>query len=80
MSWQRTSFKRRDGTVGVAPDDWTLHDDAGRPLRATGGRERRTLGRGGELLTASSIAVANSPAASLHKQILALGRARRQSA
>jgi hypothetical protein len=30
--WRRTSFRRLDGTVDIAPDDWTLEDDAGQPL------------------------------------------------
>ncbi len=30
--WGPTSFKRPDGTADVASDDWTLSDDAGRPL------------------------------------------------
>jgi hypothetical protein len=31
-NWRRTSFKRLDGSIDVAPDDWTLFDDNGRPL------------------------------------------------
>ncbi len=31
-NWRRTSFKRPDGRADVATDDWTLSDDAGRPL------------------------------------------------
>ncbi|WP_036282852.1 hypothetical protein [Methylocystis sp. ATCC 49242] len=31
-NWRRTSFRRLDGTVDVATDDWSLLDDAGRPL------------------------------------------------
>jgi hypothetical protein len=31
-NWRRTSFKGPDGTTNVAPDDWTLCDDVGRPL------------------------------------------------
>jgi hypothetical protein len=30
--WRRTSFRRLDGAVDIAPDDWTLEDDAGQPL------------------------------------------------
>lgn len=29
-NWRRTSFKRLDGTIDVAPDNWTLLDAAGR--------------------------------------------------
>ena len=31
-NWRRTSFKRLDGSIDVAPDDWPLFDDNGRPL------------------------------------------------
>lgn len=31
-NWRRTSFKRLDGSVEAAPDDWTLCDAEGRPL------------------------------------------------
>ncbi len=31
-NWLPTSFKHPDGTSHVAPDDWTLYDDAGQPL------------------------------------------------
>jgi hypothetical protein len=31
-NWRRTYFKRLDGSVDFAPDDWTLLDDSGRPL------------------------------------------------
>jgi hypothetical protein len=30
--WRRTSFRRLDGSVDIAPDDWTLEDAAGQPL------------------------------------------------
>jgi hypothetical protein len=30
--WRRTSFRRLDGSVEFAPDDWTLEDPAGQPL------------------------------------------------
>lgn len=33
--WRRTSFARLDGFIEVAPDDWTLFDDNGRPLART---------------------------------------------
>ncbi len=31
-NWRRTSFRRLDGSIEVAADDWTLCDDAVRPL------------------------------------------------
>ncbi len=31
-NWRRTSFRRLDGSVDSAPDDWTLLDGEGRPL------------------------------------------------
>ncbi len=31
-NWRPTSFERPNGSAHVAPDDWTLYDDAGRPL------------------------------------------------
>ncbi|WP_363351757.1 hypothetical protein [Methylocystis echinoides] len=31
-NWRRTSFRRLDGSVEFAPDDWTLLDDDGKPL------------------------------------------------
>jgi hypothetical protein len=31
-NWRRTSFRRLDGSVEFAPDDWTLCDDVGQPL------------------------------------------------
>ncbi len=30
--WRRTSFRRLDGSIEFAPDDWRLVDGAGRPL------------------------------------------------
>jgi hypothetical protein len=30
--WRRTSFRRIDGTVDIASDDWCLQDAAGQPL------------------------------------------------
>ncbi|MGJ0509965.1 MAG: hypothetical protein ACR652_23125 [Methylocystis sp.] len=30
--WRRTSFKRLDGSVEAAPDDWSLLYDNGRPI------------------------------------------------
>jgi hypothetical protein len=39
--WRRTSFRRLDGAVDIAADDWTLEDGAGQPLariyKQTGG-------------------------------------------
>jgi hypothetical protein len=31
-NWRRTSFRRVDGSIDVMSDDWSLLDDAGRPL------------------------------------------------
>jgi hypothetical protein len=31
-NWRRTYFKRLDGSIDFAPDDWTLLDDEGRLL------------------------------------------------
>jgi hypothetical protein len=31
-NWRRTSFRRLDGSIEFAPDDWTLLDEEGRPL------------------------------------------------
>jgi hypothetical protein len=31
-NWRRTSFRRLDGSIDVAEDDWSLRDDAGQPL------------------------------------------------
>jgi hypothetical protein len=30
--WRRTSFRRLDGSIDIAPDDWCLEDPAGQPL------------------------------------------------
>ena len=31
-NWRRTSFRRLDGSIDFAPDDWSLLDDAGRSV------------------------------------------------
>jgi hypothetical protein len=31
-NWRRTSFRRLDGSIDIAPDDWTLEDVNGQPL------------------------------------------------
>ena len=30
--WRRTSFKRLDGSIDIAPDDWCLHDENAQAL------------------------------------------------
>jgi hypothetical protein len=42
--WRRTSFKRLDGLIDIAPDDWCLQDENNQTLariyKVTGGPQR----------------------------------------
>ncbi len=31
-NWRPTPFHRLDGAIEIAPDDWSLCDESGRPL------------------------------------------------